>query len=158
LNRLFLVYGMPGAGKTYMVKTLEEHHAFRRLSVDEAYVEHVRSDWPNLYFPALDDFIQPHYHLMLRCRPYCESRFGRDFVDVWHSYLLSAIRSLLDADAVNLVVEGYLLYDCREDIEAALRDRAQVFQILADDKSYFWHKSRWRRNRLSIEDIAALGA
>ena len=70
----------------------------------------------------------------------------------WHSYLLALIIECSQKHD-SLVVEGYLLFDCKDTYERQLtKYRAQVFQIHAENHLYS------TTARLSIEEIASLGA
>jgi hypothetical protein len=106
-----------------------------------------------LYFKKLNLLIMGHYRLMSEHRTYCASEFQRDFVEEWQSHLLQEIKLSLASAVEDLVVEGYLLYDCRNEVEASLATDAQVFTIHVQDRRY-----TWERRVISIAEVAALGA
>ena|SRR5437870_5725526 len=148
---ILLTFGRPGHGKSYLAEKLKTEHSFAVLSVDETYDEFIRVHCSLLYFEALEYYIGPHYHHILADREYSKAHFGRDFVAEWHSYLKVCIEGMA-ARHDRVIVEGDLLRDCKAQLEAELRSRAQVFQIEVVDRSY-----RWRETPLSLTQIAALG-
>jgi len=77
----------------------------------------------------------------------------RDLVAEWHSHLLDCIIARSQKHD-QLVVEGYLLFDCKDDYEKALtKGSTQVFQIQAKNNLY-----SSIRGLLTIEQmIASLG-
>ena len=149
---VLLVSGPPGAGKTYLASHLQSDHSFEVLSLDELYVEFIKSDCRMLYFEALDKYIGPHYDSILAHRDYSRSQFGRDFVAEWHSHVLSRARERA-AGGKSVVVEGYLLRDWQDKLQAGLEDLARVFRIVVENRRYWW-----LHERLTIEQVAGLGA
>lgn len=152
MKRLFLVYGPPGAGKSYLAAQLDTKHKFRRLSVDDSYVDFVELRFPEMYFPALRSFIMPHYNLIQQFRGYAAQVLQRDFVAEWQDYLVGRIRELIATTDRDTVVEGYLLEDCKDALSNTLAGAAGVFQIAVDNRTYTWN----RKTVLSIDEIAAL--
>jgi hypothetical protein len=148
---ILLAYGQPGHGKSYLADKLKTEHSFGVLSVDETYVEFIRSRCPMLYFEALEYYVGPHYFSILGDRGYSKAHFRRDFVAEWHSYLKECIEGMA-ARHDRLIVEGDLLRDCKDQFEVELRSLAQVFQIKVVDQSY-----RWQGRPISLTQIAALG-
>jgi hypothetical protein len=78
------------------------------------------------------------------------THFGRDYLAEWHDHL-ERLLDRLAAQSDKLVVEGYLLCDCRDHLSAALARSARVFQVAVRQRAYYYQN----RSR-SIEDIAAL--
>jgi hypothetical protein len=148
---ILLVYGQPGHGKSYLAEKLKTEHSFGVLSVDETYVEFIRSRCPMLYLEALEYYVGPHYFSILGDRAYSNTHFGRDFVAEWHSYLKDGIEGMA-ARHDRLIVDGDLLRDCKDQFEAELGKRTKVFQIKVVDRTY-----RWQGRPLSLTQIAALG-
>jgi hypothetical protein len=148
---ILLAYGQPGHGKSYLAEKLKTEHSFGVLSVDETYVEFIRSRCPMLFLEALEYYVGPHYHSILLDRDYSKAHFGRDFVAEWYSYLKECIEDMA-AQHARLIVEGGLLRDCKDQFEAELRRLAQVFQIEVVDQSY-----RWQGRPISLPQVAALG-
>jgi hypothetical protein len=151
MRRLFLVFGDSGAGKSFLADTLEITHHFDRISVDYEYVEFIRARCPALYFEELRSYIGTQYDGILKNRAFSLHQFQRDFVAEWHSHLLDRIRAGIGG-CEDLVVEGYLLYDCRHEFEEQLRDSASVFQIHVENRQY-----TWRSRVLTAAQIAGLG-
>jgi hypothetical protein len=107
------------------------------------YVDWVKSQQPNLYLPELRLHIAQHYHSILASHP--------DLVAQWRDYLLALIIER-SQQYDRLVVEGYLLADCRDAYEQELTKRSvQVFHIHAVNYSYSTTR------RLTDEQIASLG-
>jgi hypothetical protein len=148
---ILLAYGEPGNGKSYLAEKLKAEHSFAILSVDDTYIDFIRSRCPMLYFPALDYYIGPHYYAILADREYSKAHLGRDFVAEWRSYLKDCIECMVDRHD-RVVVEGGLLRDYRDQYEAQLRSRAHVFQIEVVQRSY-----RWQGRPVSLSQIATLG-
>jgi len=121
------------------------------LSLDELYVEFIKTKCPDLYFAALNKFIAQHYQRILHPRDYTNYHFNRDFVNEWHEYLLTAT-SERSARHDDLVVEGFLLYDCLGDLEARISQVARVFLVHANNRTY-----RVLGAPLTANEIAALG-
>jgi hypothetical protein len=148
---ILLAYGQPGHGKSYLAEKLKTEHSFGVVSVDETYVEFIRTRCPMLYLEALEYYVGPHYYAILADRGYSKTHFGRDFVAEWRSYLKECIEGMA-ARHDRLIVEGGLLQDCKDHFEADLGTRTKVFQIKVVDRSY-----RWQGRSLSLTQIAALG-
>ncbi len=49
MKRLFLVSGMPGAGKTYLAKKIASEHSFKYVELDTEYVQFIKSECPMLF-------------------------------------------------------------------------------------------------------------
>jgi hypothetical protein len=143
MARVLLLFGNPGNGKSPLAVRLKADHGFEVISVDDVYVEWVKSQHRNLYFPELHAHILQHYHSILGSHP--------GFVNQWHAYLL-ALTLERSHEHDRLVVEGYLLFDCKDAYEQELTRRSvQVFQIEAE--KYLYSSSP----KLSVEQIASLG-
>ncbi len=151
MKRLFLIHGDPGSGKSTLAKKLRDEHSFEMLSLDELYIEFIKTKCPDLYFSALNKFIAQHYQRILHSREYTIHHFNRDFVNEWHEYLMTTT-SERSARHNNLVVEGFLLYDCLGDLEARMSRVARVFLVHVSNHTY-----RVLGAPLTTKDIAALG-
>jgi hypothetical protein len=148
---ILLVYGRPGHGKSYLAEKLQQEHSFGVLSVDHTYVEFIRVHCPTIYFDVLEYYVGPHYYAILADRNYSKSHFGRDFVAEWKTYLKQCIEGMA-ARHDRVIVEGDLLRECKEELEAGLRRMAQIHQIEVVNRCY-----RWRGRSLSLVQVAALG-
>jgi hypothetical protein len=135
VKRVFLIHGNPGSGKSTLAKKLRDEHSFEMLSLDELYVEFIKSECPVLYLDAIDKFIAQHYECILHPEAYTKHHFKRDFVNEWHEYLLTTT-SEWSARHDDLVVEGFLLYDCLGDLEARMLQAVRVFLVHASDLTY----------------------
>jgi hypothetical protein len=151
MKRLFLIHGDSGAGKSHLARCLEVEHSFKPISLDDEYVEFVRSKCPMLYLDALGKYVGPHYQHLLARRDYSKAQFGRDFVAEWQSHVRSRVQSLL-ATHDELVVEGWLLKHLKRELQDRLRSAAKVYQIEARNKCYFV-----AGRILTIAQISALG-
>jgi hypothetical protein len=82
---------------------------------------------------------------------YSRQHFERDLVNEWHEYLRAATSERL-AQHNDLVVEGFLLYDCSDELEAHFSQVARVVIIVA-------HKYRYRMLSapITVKEIAILG-
>ena len=147
---LYLIYGNPGKGKTYLAHKLKDENSCNHFPVDDAYVEFIRENCPKLFFDRLDLYIFGHYMHILKDSDYSKAQFGRDFVDEWHKHLLARIEGLV-ARHERVAVEGYLLFDCWNCFEAKLKNKARVFPIEVEDTKYRYHSSP-----ITFEDIVNL--
>jgi len=146
-----LIYGHSGQGKTYLAERLKEEYGFGLIKTDPLYVEFIRLLCPMLYFRALEKYVSPHYKYILRDRKHSRREFQRDFQAEWHAHLLAEIEDK-SAKSDRLAVEGYLLFDCREQLAARLKSSAQVFLVEVKNRTY-WHKGR----QVTIEEVASFG-
>jgi hypothetical protein len=130
LPRVFLVFGEHGSGKTTKVAApLKAAHHFEVVSVDKVYVEWVKSQCPSLYFEDLSKYIFQHYNSILIGDYTVEVFKGRNVVAEWHAHLLDHIIEQSQQHN-SLVVEGYLLFDCKDAYTIELAKLpVQVFQI-----------------------------
>ena len=143
MARIFLLYGAPNHGKSTLAAKLKTDFGFDVIETDDAYVQFIKTRFPRIYFDDLHLYIAQHYHYVLGCHA--------DRVREWHEHLLGEIDKRA-ADCDQLVVEGYLLGDCKDAYEAKLTANGnQVAQIHAEKRSYWTRAS-------GIEQIAALGA
>lgn len=133
MKRLLLIHGDPGSGKTPLGQYLRREYSFEILSLDDLYVKFVEEECPDFYFKKLRNYISQHYHQILDNRGYTEKKFGRNLVKEWHEYLFNTIFS---NKADNLIVEGYLLVDCIDDIEIRMSQITQVHQVQVKNGSY----------------------
>jgi hypothetical protein len=151
-RRVFLVYGDPDAGKSYLAKKLEENYSCHRLSLDEAYVQFIKAECPIIYFDALGQYIGPHYDHILRADTYSLAQFGRSFLAEWLLHLRRRVRAL-PIFHPSVVVEGYVLdSDCRSALQQDFADSAQVFPIEVVDQTY-----SYEGQSVTLEQVAALG-
>ena len=151
-RRVFLVYGDPDAGKSYLAKKLEENYSCHRLSLDEAYVQFIKTECHIIYFDALGQYIGPHYDAILREDTYSLAQFGRSFLAEWLLHLRRRVRALTMFHA-SVVVEGYVLDDdCRGALQQDLADPVEVIPIEVVDHTYFY-----KGEPVTLEQVAALG-
>jgi hypothetical protein len=152
-RRIFLVYGDPDAGTSYLAKRLEENYSCHRLSLDEAYVQFIKAECPIVYFDALRQYIGPHYDAIVRADTYSLAQFGRSFLAEWLLHLRRRVRALSIFHA-SVVVEGYVLdADCRGALEQDLPDPVEVFPIEVVNQNYFY-----KGEAITLEQVAALDA
>ena len=150
MARVLLVFGEHLSGKSTLSNKLKMHH-FDVISVDDVYVKWVESHCPSLYFDDLGKYIYHHYHFIL-AGDYTRSIFRRDLLAEWHEHLLAHIIESSQTHE-SLVVEGYLLFDCKDHFEIELtKQSVQVFQIDVEDRLYFSDSQP-----LTIDEIALLG-
>ena len=148
-----MVYGDPEAGKSYLAKKLEENYSCHRLSLDDAYVNFIKTECPMIYFDALGQYIGPHYNAILRADAYSLAQFGRSFLAEWLLHLRRRVRALAMFHA-SIVVEGYVLdEDCRNALQQDLADPVEVFPIEVVDHTY-----SYKGELVTLEQVAALGA
>ncbi|SFM05508.1 hypothetical protein SAMN05421863_101140 [Nitrosomonas communis] len=151
MKRLILVVGRSGQGKSYLARFLSFGHSFAALSVDEVYLDFVRTHCPMLYFDALNLYISPHYHAILKNRDHSMTHLGRDFVHEWLRYLATKILGLISLHD-NVVVEGCLLDHCANEFQSAMASFGQVFVVSVVKQRYFLND-----HELSMESVATLG-
>jgi hypothetical protein len=140
VSLVVLIHGEPGNGKSYLAERLRTDHAFAVLELDEEYVDFIRGECPGVYFELLGYYIGPHYYHILKAQWVSKEFFGRDFVDEWHTHLQARVQEL-SALHDRLAVEGGLLFDCMDRLEAALKPSASVVRIEVKRRSYFWQGS-----------------
>lgn len=156
MQRIFLIYGNPGSGKSTLAKNIKGHdiksgQSFELISVDQCYVDFIANEFPALNWEALNEFIAPHYARLKQWRLQFHKGFGRDPIDTWHQHLLDFIKAkskLYD----NVVVEGYLLGDCKDEFEKQLSDNTRkIIQVQAKEQKYFIGNSA-----LTLQEILKL--
>jgi hypothetical protein len=152
MKRVIFVTGTPRQGKTYLTNRLVAEHSFVRLSVDEAYVEFIKTRCPMLYFDALRLYIGPHYDALLEHRDnYSKAHLGRAFDAEWRRYLATRIQDMaLLHDSV--AVDGYLLKCCDGECTQAVTTVTSVFVVSVEDRRYLFEG-----RKLSFDAVAALG-
>ena|SRR5437867_801207 len=79
MKQIRLVTGVPGAGKTTLMRQLTAEQSFVGLSVDKAYVHFIRDYCQPIAFPALRYYIAHHYDVILTDRLRSKAYLGRDF-------------------------------------------------------------------------------
>jgi hypothetical protein len=145
MKRVILLYGNPQNGKSTLADRLRDEHGFHKISVDGEYVDFITSVHSAVSFELLGHFIAQHYQTIF-------SRTPSENVRGWHQHLLQTILAAsTQHDAV--VVEGFLLYDCKDQLEVALKEHSiRVFQIKAEAFGYVMEHPR-----LTAQDVAGLG-
>ncbi len=151
MKRVLLIFGEGDHGKTYLAKTLAAKNSFKHLSLDHIYVDFIKKYCPDLYFKVLNLYIGPHYNNILKHREHSKKFLGRDFIAEWYSHILCQIQAQIEIHD-KLAVEGYVLYDSKEELETQLEYLARVFQIEVKDRQYHWNGQT-----LDIQAIANLG-
>ncbi len=151
MKRLILLHGHSQQGKTYLAQQLKDEHAFEMLSLDDLYVEHIRKHCPFLYFPDLRHFIAHHYLYFLNIKDYVFGKYQRDLVEEWHQHLYAQVAALI-ANFDHVVVEGWLLRDCLDEVVKRTTGAARVFPIYVFERTYTYNGSK-----LTTHEGAALG-
>jgi len=135
MKRIVLVHGEPGSGKTWLSDQLSNRFAWRKLSVDETYVEFVNTTCPEFYFPYLRRYIAPHYAYMLSLEE-TKQKYGRDFVLEWCHYLFDRIVAESSAND-KLVVEGWLLRHLLRTLRPPISQAAAVMVVEVVSRTYW---------------------
>jgi len=125
-DRVVLIYGDSGHGKSYFAAKLKNEFGYRMIAVDNVYIQFIRDRFPDLYFPRLRHFIWNHWHNILfggydpwigaiSTNPPQFSPVLSDVLAVWRNHLYDVIEDEL-LRFPSVVVEGYLLNPagCRE--------------------------------------------
>jgi hypothetical protein len=100
---------------------------------------------PLVFLPLLGQFIAQHYQTIF-------TRTGSENVQGWHQHLLQTI-AVESAQHDSVVVEGFLLFDCKDQLEVALKEQSiHVFQVRAEGFGYILEEPR-----LTANDVAELG-
>jgi GTPase SAR1 family protein len=134
MKQIRLVTGVPGAGKTTLMRQLTEH-SFVGLSVDEAYLHFIRDHCQPIDFPALRYYIAHHYDVILSDRLRSKAYLGRDFFAEWVSHLLTRIVGF-SALHPKIVVQGYSLKHVAED-DVRMQSGANVATVRVESGRYF---------------------
>ena len=150
MKQIRLVTGVPGAGKTTLMKQLTAEHSFVGLSVDEAYVQFIRDHCQPIDFPALRYYIAHHYDVILIDRLRSKAYLGRDFLAEWVSHLLTRIVGFSALHA-KIVVEGYSLKHVAEH-DVRMHSGANVASIRVQGGLYFVND-----RQVTVEQIVAQG-
>jgi len=151
MKRVLLIHGDPGNGKSTLAKILKDQYFFNTVPVDDVYVDFILNKFHSLHFEALNRYIAPHYFWIREYHEYIRKDLGRDPIDDWHEHLLTTIKELSNLYD-DLVVEGFLLYDCKDQIENALPKGVKTFQVYVKDREYTV------QDKIVVpEQIAALG-
>jgi chloramphenicol 3-O-phosphotransferase len=144
MKRLILLHGQPRSGKSSLATDLEKDYSFEKLTLDELYVEFIETRCKEYYFERLRNYIRQHYHCILDANGYTKDKCGRDLVKEWHEFLFAATSEKIQRYD-NVVVEGYLLVDCLDELKARMEKLAEVFPIPIGSN-----------NPLTTKDIIAL--
>jgi AAA domain len=142
MARIILVFGWPGHGKSTLSKTLAAAHGFHRLDVDAIYVQFVRTQYQQSCPPNIDQVILGHY----------DDFFSKDDTRRrgWHEHFLGQIVTAADQHR-SIVVEGYLLGDCRTAFDRTLTAQGhRVLHIRAE-----WHTYTDVGPGLTMQEVAA---
>jgi hypothetical protein len=144
MNRILLVSGDPNHGKSFLADELEANYQFTVMHVDGVYVRYVEQAYANVFLPDLHLYIAQHYQTIFALDPERQAK--------WHQHLLGeVVAAARRHDAV--AVEGYLLYDCKDQFEVALKQQSfAVFKIRVKQRAYFL-----QQRSLSVSDVAMLG-
>jgi hypothetical protein len=151
MKRLFLIHGLPHQGKTFLASRLRAQFSCEYISVDRAYLKFIRERCPELDFKLLEKYIGVHYDHILLPEQYSVAVCGRNFVSEWRSYLLKVISRAVRRPR-DVVVEGYLLRDCKERICGRFEKERRVILLEVAKRQYFLAGTR-----LELEDLAKLG-
>ena len=150
MKQIRLVTGVPGAGKTTLMRQLTAEQSFVGLSVDKAYVHFIRDYCQPIAFPALRYYIAHHYDVILTDRLRSKAYLGRDFFAEWVSHLLTRIVGFSSLHP-KIVVEGYSLKHVAEH-DVRMQAGASVATVRVQGGLYFVGD-----RQVTVEQIAALG-
>lgn len=104
-----------------------------------------------LNFDALNLYISPHYHAILKNRNHSMAHLGRDFVYEWLRYLAARILDLISLHD-SVVVEGCLLDHFVDEFQHQMASFAKVYVVSVNKRRYFLYD-----RELNMETVAALG-
>ena len=149
MKQIRLVTGVPGAGKTTLMRQLTAEHSFVGLSVDKAYVHFIRDHCQPIDFPALRYYIAHHYDVILTDRLRSKAYLGRDFFAEWVSHLLTRIVGFSSLHP-KIVVEGYSLKHVAEH-DVRIQTGASVARVHVQGGRYLVGD-----RPVTVEEIAAL--
>jgi hypothetical protein len=145
-RRVILLSGNPNNGKSHLTKALHEQHGFHKIETDDVYVQYVRAFQPNFYLPVLGQVILQHYDYIFSGVP--------ALVEQWHTHLLGLIVQASN-EHPNIVVEGYLLRDCKDWFALTLREQGrQVFLVRMENRVPVLEQSAG----LTVTEVASLSA
>jgi hypothetical protein len=128
---VFFISGVPGAGKSYLTRHIADRSGAKVVSVDEAYVEFIRTKFPEVYFPALRNFIMGHYGIFSYSRYYAGQVLGKDLIALWQQHLAFKVKEELRKISSILVVDGYQLGldNCLEFLRRSIGEQAATTEI-----------------------------
>jgi hypothetical protein len=162
-KHVLLISGEPQQGKSTLCDILRTRFDYRLCTVDDEYVEFVRTHYPALYFEQLVAYVAPHYNCILNTNSlfpgsdtrYTDHLFGIDVRAHWHRHLLAAVTSALESSD-DVAAEGYLLKDCYVGIAHYLRTHrfAHVIEVFVERYSYYVTNAEMQRaGPFSVEQL-----
>ena len=144
MSRIILVFGWPGSGKSTLARGLAERHGFHALDVDSTYVAFIKTNYAQSCPPNIAEVILQHYDYGFRAD---EARRR-----TWHQHFLGQIQSAAEQHQ-SVVVEGYLLGDCRTAFHESLTAQGHVVRHIRAES----HTYTEIGPGLTIQQVAALG-
>ena len=133
-RRVVLIFGESHHGKSYLAKHLHVNYGYHLVELDGVYVEFVRSQYPDLYLPALGQVIAQHFNMILV--PCDRAGITPGAIAAWPDHVASLVEAASREHHL-VSVEGYLLSHALTAVQERLAATAVVTTIEARYKQYF---------------------
>jgi hypothetical protein len=129
-RHVVLIFGDPGSGKSHLAATLHARFGYEVIGLDDVYVAFVKTEYPELYLPAIRRFVAQHYQTLLLRHD------GGRAVKAWQGHVASLVAARA-AECPLVAVEGFLLLPVLDAVQASLADRAAVSIVGVMARRYF---------------------
>jgi len=144
---LIFIWGNSRHGKSTLCQELNHADKYLVLSTDEIYVSFISNCFPELYFPLLHAFVQPHYQAIFRVPlpyPGTKKQYTSHLVnlnnidDLWWDHLLISILKTLEAGK-DAIVEGWHLGLQEKQLSRKIKEQLNVtpIKVHASNHQYF---------------------
>jgi hypothetical protein len=134
-RRVILIWGEPGQGKSHLAKQLSERCDYHVIGLDDAYIEFVKTRYPDFYLKALNLVIAQHYRYMLRVWDHPRGA-AEGAMSSWGDWVASLAENAT-REYPFVAIEGYLLPPVLNTVYQKLVGQATVIVVEVRNRQYF---------------------